>query len=395
MEYEMSTSVEFAFPEVIRMPVITLCAYTVWLLDWNNVQLRKSCEQVSKVRNCHNMTSNELEILVGATVAIKAMTDNLFKTFSISELITSVTRPADDMIGSYRTFSKQSGNIVFRKLGETFDVSGFLTGRFKCYTLKWKPGYRTQYYWSIRRESKAFMTMYFRPNISEILDNLVLAYTPHDYYSAESESTSFSLIKRCTISSYDVIESKLLPAPFETDCMDYKRIHSSMTRASCYEHCFGNLSISHFGLKPRVQDNRLEVSDAGKSSAGDFKTHFKNEIKQISRTCHEECRKQECHQIMYLPKIKSSVASWDNNSLHYFHLPTSPAIMSQSLAKISLQSFLIDFCSTFGFWLGLSVLTVIESAVSFASKFSIPRKRVKRIFHRRRSRMRMFFKAKQ
>jgi hypothetical protein len=49
-------------------------------------------------------------------------------------------------------------------------------------------------------------------------------------------------------------------------------------------------------------------------------------------------------------------------------LPSSPAAISESMARITIAGFITDLLSTFGFWLGLSALDVIVSSATLLWK---------------------------
>lgn len=137
--------------------------------------------------------------------------------------------------------------------------------------------------------------------------------------------------------------------------------NNMMLKSHCFnvtgEYCFGNYSMKFFGIKARVQDIRLESTDSGKTSHGSFPVTNRESITWISKTCDNVCRKRECHQVLYIPKIKSSDSMTANKREHWCFLPSSPSVLSESSAKISFESYATDLSSTLGFWLGVSVIS--------------------------------------
>jgi hypothetical protein len=182
------------------------------------------------------------------------------------------------------------------------------------------------------------------------------------------------------MTTFSVMESKLLPAPFATDCIDYERSEQSSTvigkhfpsRASYHEECISRYSMKYFGIKARINGLRLDAGDPGKTSPYMFKKNIKNQriIANISDMCDSMFRKQDCHQIVYTPMIKSTNSAVQNETTFLLYLPKTPSIVSESSAKINFESFVTDLCSTFGFWLGLSVMS-FQTPVAWVQRLMI------------------------
>lgn len=365
MEYEVSTRVAFAYPDIMVMPLITFCTRLTWMMDWNDSHVKSVCLNTFGNESCHRRsTANFTNVLSDQIV------ENLFEAFTIPELI-NATHRADSIIKSYVGFDQNYEYVSSRNLAETFDITEFITSAFKCYTLKWKPELDNKPFWSMRRKRRALVYLSFNPDVKARVKQMYLIYSSHQYYYADTDLVTVSLEHQYSISSYDVIETTILPAPFASDCIVYSIASTkSVTRASCYEYCFGNYSMRYFGFMTRVQDMRLDSFYAGKTSYGDFAAKNRERIKWISKMCDNICRKSECHQIVYLSKIKSSDTTASDNTRHGSYMPSSPTVKAQSLAKISFESFATDLSSTFGFWLGVSVFSLLESIMIWVRRIA-------------------------
>lgn len=153
-------------------------------------------------------------------------------------------------------------------------------------------------------------------------------------------------------------ESLLLPKPYKTECNDYADFNGS--RALCYDVCTYNLSIHYFNrIYPgiRVDETRGEkvIAYNGKDQIPEI-----DQMKLIESECHQKClHERPCHQIIYVPEIQSTVSSEYSSALFIFTY-TVPPTSIVSIPRLGFWEFITDIASTFGFWLGVSMLGFIK-----------------------------------
>lgn len=362
MMYDISTSVAFIHPKIITLPIVTMCNTVTFMLDWNKQMLRSKCEIITGIKECGTMTAVELSQALRSSDRVVIM-ENLLRTFTIPEIISNITLSSDDILDSFNVFDVDRQPASFKDPSQTFDVIDFMGGTFKCHAFKWKPGFQDHPYWRIKRAGRTFFNMKFNPTYTKKVKDMFIIYSSHEYRYADADLILINLSHEMSISSFDMINSSLLPAPFESDCIDYASYFgSTINQASCFEYCFGNHTMKVFGFKTNTMGMRLDKID---NMTGSIKflerAENRNTTNSIIDKCDHECRKQECHQIIYIPRIKSSGSMNSNKSTHLSYLPASPVVMLVNSPKISFESFATDLSSTFGFWLGLSVLSVIQS----------------------------------
>lgn len=167
--------------------------------------------------------------------------------------------------------------------------------------------------------------------------------------------------------SYDLYVSRLLKAPFTTDCFDYTDI-GLKDQAECADLCMEENTVQVFGKKWYGQ--RLVQKDIGIKSMNlsEIKDKWES-IEEIRRTCNQKCAKQDCFQETYVTNVRSSTAQVTNYVLgHGSYTSSSPTIVTDASAKQTLTEFLIVSGSCFGLWFGASILQMLDIATKVASR---------------------------
>jgi hypothetical protein len=117
-----------------------------------------------------------------------------------------------------------------------------------------------------------------------------------------------------------------------------------------------------FGTKPIPL--RMDVTDIGiRSESFSFIFEMTEERKPIYQFCRSKCNQQECEQAVYVSRIKSLINLNENDDQEYdvlFSLPTSPVVVCVSQPAITIEGFVTDIFSTIGFWLGFSIMGLLE-----------------------------------
>jgi hypothetical protein len=145
--------------------------------------------------------------------------------------------------------------------------------------------------------------------------------------------------------TYTEDRSTLLPPPFVTMCRNYSKEVVGGSRESCFLDC---------------------VKDAKKSYSpgGEVKKHT------IDDECSKKCKEKDCTSTVILPKLIENMSPRCGEPWYGISIvpPDTPVIQSDTTEQVVLIQFLTDIGSTFGFWLGLSVIGVIDKFSDFLCK---------------------------
>ena len=403
MRYDISTSVTFTFENIIHLPAITICATILELGKWDDERLRKHCGELTGSQTCMNETAEQISSFVADKVPLDMRLPASFKFMdhlTISEIM-QVTHEVDKLIMGHLRFNPEIGgqDKVFG-VADTYETVHFLTGIYKCATLIWKKRYETAGYLKLKRQftsSGLFSVIVRNELLMDKISMLTLSYTGNRVIPRIGDSDFIQIPggRGLTSSSYDLFMSKFLEAPFATDCVDYRRDYKLESRADCYDTCFEDASVRALQRKPLGV--RHDGRDGGIMSMSEsFVTNNHRVISRISNECDNKCSRQDCVQTVYSPRMKSMSRS-DNSSMtgYLSYVPNSPIVVTECMQKITFAEFATDLGSTFGFWLGLSVLTAFTWMQKLVQKIVQQQRACKQVTERKeRRRKRMAVTSK-
>ena len=368
MKYDISTSVEIMFEDIIHLPSITLCASIVALLNWDDERLQEKCVEITGDDSCLSMTGTEIERKITRNFTLgerDVASQTIMSYFSIADILANLTIGVDGFLLAHYRHNTKEGTVdaVFDEASATFRVKEMILVNDKCYTLSWKEEWAHPDYWDMRRhrKSKGLFT-FFRINKQKTrtIQWLLLSYGENNATNRfGSFDQMFLNAVGYTLSTFELIKSQFLPAPFPTKCRDYKQSGGLDNRGGCYETCFAETAWITFQMKP--QPVRMEVDDHNKSMTSKFMDANSVALRALSEPCKKACAFQDCKQNVYTTIPKSTLRKKASEYVsHGFAIPTSPVVVTISTAKITFAGFGTDISSTLGFWLGLSVLSIMK-----------------------------------
>jgi hypothetical protein len=339
------------------------------LANWDNDRLLESWKAITGKDDCMTMTPDRLTKLTHKMNAVDwyMKITQFLKSFDYPDLIVNMTIPVQKFFGDHRRFDHFTSRLeTAQDLQQTFDVEQFIISNKKCFILRWKEEFRDIEYWLSRRVAYGYFLAL--PIVNEYIDptSVVAIGLTWKNERASSSSVSFtssSTNPRTKDIMFELYRSRVLSAPYHTNCINYMTASNGkiVSRDACYELCMGQLFKRKFGTKPIPL--RMEVSDANiRSQSFSHEFEMTPEQKPIYEFCKSKCRRQECKQAVYVPIVKGLVTLKEDD-LYYeilFALPTSPVVVCVSQPAIPIEGFVTDIASTFGIWLGMSMMAFLE-----------------------------------
>lgn len=150
------------------------------------------------------------------------------------------------------------------------------------------------------------------------------------------------------------IESYFLPAPYETDCIDYKKETRHVTEIVCNHRCMEQQVLKRMGMVTFTSfimhpvDKRLIV-DLKSLSLQMRKTFF-----QVKEYCEKKvCRKKGC---AYRITMTKTQAIRDRILRLRMTVPSLPSIRKKTVPKTDFIEYFSFVSSTISTWIGISVL---------------------------------------
>lgn len=370
LSYDISTTVTYAFEDKMKLPSLTLCVNILEQVDWNDEKMQSMCDRIIGWADCVNQTAEQITDYVRKDINQEQkqwITFKLLDMFTIRELI-SMTGHIDTLfLGHLRYNPETEGLDKIIGFDETFNVTEFLMGPRKCFTLSFQKEYATADYLKLKQQftTPGGMTVFARYESTETSSShsvIMVMYTPAGVTVRGSNGDPvISPTRGISSSTYSITRSKILEAPFATNCIDYQKVYGVADRGECYESCIVGENIRRLGRKPLGA--RMEERDGDMKCMSDqFVKENKKVVQKISRFCGHQCSRHDCQQTIYTSFMKSfaDVSNPNHVAAHIFQVPNTPTVTSGCMAKVTLAEFATDVASTLGFWFGLSVLSILS-----------------------------------
>ena len=392
MNYEVSTSIVQSLDRDTPLPAITLGASLLNLIRWDDARIRSVCH-LWLPDACRNGSLTLREILhhLSQTSRIQRMTlaFGLMERFNISDLF-DISLSTDDLIANRLVMSEKS-EFTFEPLDQVFEKTEFMIGLIKAVNLRWKKEVRVTNYRQVKRRFMSpgiFSTLILHPHVHHRLDFMVVTYSENSetIFNGFFDFLMTSVEREMTSSTYDTYVSHFLRHPFPSRCLDYPTDLGFESPGECFDVCLRRQLVPSCGRMPLGV--RLTPRDTGIRSMTPVFLADSNKwrsVAAVERECDARCSRRECTQRVYVSRPKSlTQLQQDAENLtlagHVSFLPSAPVTETLSLPKVTLMEFATNVAATFGFWLGVSVLT------SFAWLERLVRTLISRQTDRRRER---------
>ena len=163
--------------------------------------------------------------------------------------------------------------------------------------------------------------------------------------------------------SYYKIKNELLPAPFETNCINYRDETPYLEKSDCFDHCLRNLTIRDLNKLPFGTVTRKGIPLKFVTSA-DFKNStFESLYRSFEKKCSTTaCVRNDCHELMYVTTFIRR--EWTSSGLVFrVDTPQSPDLITVFEPKRELFEFLIDVFNCFSNWFGWSFMDFTKIAI--------------------------------
>ena len=256
-----------------------------------------------------------------------------------------------------KTFSEILSCFTFKKLKESKDWTSVKYNYKKLDHASGMPGY--------------LYGITLNPKVSKQANGVTLKLSQPPEIARSDQKTLFLVHLESLFSmSYSDYENQFLPAPFETDCIDYttKEFTSSI---DCYDKCVINMSLNRLKkiyAGPVVHTNDTHEIIPTAVLLVDPKLY---QVKMnISDRCRDECKNLDCNQHLYVPHLKATTQT--TNQMFLMYSMSQPKITTICSQKLSLLEFITDVASTFGFWIGISIFSVSEGSIALIQWIKSP-----------------------
>lgn len=386
--YETVTRVIVGVEETFIYPTVSFCFYTGDVFKWRDA-FKELPHLESNVRSSlKNFNEPSLETFIRNTPKYNPekshQVDHILKTSLTVEQIFNYSMKPHDIFQKFLILSNV--DYDFQEV-ECTPIQSLISSR-ECYTLNsnTKIEYNlTSLQMTLGPIPGLIQMIQLKESFVErVTQSFIYMHEPHDFPSPKnSRAITLSSLDQFFQLTYQKYESYLLPPPYPTNCQNY----TESARSNCFLSCLSKKSFKKFGqysfqspvinLNNDSRDDLLKRNPEFKNfvhhdlSKNQIMSGFgvqrnqsiKREMEEISKECEYNCRFPECQAISYSPMILST--STFDRRMFAFVATFFSDIETYYVKKLGLVGYLTDALACFGFWLGLSVLSVFTDLVDF------------------------------
>ena len=384
--YGITTNVQMATQDNFTVPVTILCFEVLQVIQWHKLthnerrqilqddmgndifDYETSNEDDESIKTIPGIIKEAPEIIPRFQAISNLQTLNISRIFEVTYKFQEMfDRLAVYVENGSKTSLPRNFAILsprFAELNDFFEVSEIFKDIFRCYSLKFKKPVMNHYHISrqVARPGAYAIIILNQPRVN---DTSAMYFIPNNN-DRNLTSGFFAVLPMASKTdhvqhlSYEVFESKLLQAPYETRCIEYSDFGLG-SKGECFEACIRNESISATGMiHPSLTIDGGETRKAIKLL--DIMQNINNTktlLDDLEDLCDKRCQAKDCRSTIYIPKLLSSVPM-RQLSLVANHAPHSPVIRATCQQAVSLVQYLTDVASTFGFWLGISAFGFLD-----------------------------------
>ncbi|KAI1281873.1 hypothetical protein HDE_13218 [Halotydeus destructor] len=150
-----------------------------------------------------------------------------------------------------------------------------------------------------------------------------------------------------------------MPAPYATDCIDYRQLkHDS--REACLDECKKGKVLEMYDKIPFTSIVVEPEAKRHMSTVDNDDPEVNEKLWKIDHRCQRLCRKPNCLDSIYVTKF---VRSEYDDALDFtvrVYATNEPVVESTFKAKIEFAQFAIQVLSTFGIWFGVSLYSFVD-----------------------------------
>lgn len=167
--------------------------------------------------------------------------------------------------------------------------------------------------------------------------------------------------------SYFSLTITRLPPPYTSRCGLLQAL-GYRSRSECLNRCIRNITVTKFNKLPfsviiSHEENLNHISD------NEIEARSK-ELIDIESQCNDRCFSEDCEEMFFVSRIATRGTDIKYFTIRY-QIPREPVFSLTYVPLMSFTSFLVYILSTFGTWLGISMLGVSSYLIKSFKKNSV------------------------
>lgn len=379
LAYQIVTTINVNFPYSLQAPSMGVCFFENQIADLD--VLESVNPSFREELNISSLTNEEIidEIKRQGLAEKRKFQGIMFKGLDLKTR-SQVTYNFTDLFSRCLLVKPDGARQVLGNCSSLFNIVFFHFLYYNCYSFNLKTDLTLEFLRSNRAETIMGFLYYFMftPLAVNVTSEALFFYNTNNDYNRMGyfRYLFLSELGNLISLSYEEFSNSLLPSPYVTHCINYTsdvrmQEYQITDRGSCYEACLKYKSGKVIGPKTLLpgifvfedrfeNDTETEILDVFQLYSNETLIDMKD---SLSAECDKLCVSPACQETFRVPTLRSSIEYAFACCLTY--LLQSPKIETTCEAKLSFVVFLTNIFSTFGFWVGLSLYSIIDIFADF------------------------------
>jgi len=380
-------------PEMVTYPSITFCFQIENILNWESLN-ENELKLILKKNNIFNLTTEPILDIKNMTKIKETMNSynepeskavffNILSNFKVPRILSMTKQDLFKDIIEYVFLyhpdieindNERYPKVVLKsskELEEKMHVDQFILGRRKCFTLQVKQQ-ETFRFTSLEKVTQGFSYILGVEFLKSCPRSFQTYINPPGQPLTQRTQNIFYEGATTKYITNDIMQSSLLGYPFKTQCVDYKKRINKMSQEECTHDCERDRILLKFNSV--AKNLRGYMSDSNASYDLRYNLIL---YKNISYLCRQRCRFDDCFHVNYSPRLISQ--NHGKSSDIYVTVSKTPVINTLTLPNIPIIAFITNILSTFGIWLGISLLGCQHFIHYMINKFKLSENESKRV----------------
>lgn len=376
LQYLIVTATSVKFPTEFNVPIMSYCAYETEIVDWDKLEVMKP-----DIKEKLNMSTLSKEEIIRKMSSMKFFLKLQFQGIIFQELDlktrASLVHQFHDLFDSCSIIEKDGTTIKGGNCSDLFEIQTFHFTFYVCHAFNIKTEeLMINYLDNNRAEIIPGFLYLFRltEKAINVSSQATIMFNENNEYHRLGFFHSLLISKLNNLISlqYEEYANALLEAPYVTNCLKYKKANLKMDgeeitdRGSCYETCLKNKSRKLLGPDTSFPGVFMFEKGIKKRSGHKLMTAyelFRNKSlldirNNVSHECDEVCASPKCEETFFVPILRSSIKY--PSPLIITYTMQSPKIDTSCEPKLSFIVFVTNAFSTLGFWIGLSLFSIVN-----------------------------------
>lgn len=366
LAYKIVSEVMITKDDFVRPPALSICVPYSEAIDWSKTPEGAQPRSI---------------------VGTDEFKRKIQEKYNISDLIKWTPR-IDDFL-RYSWIRKQGSYGISESDPKTEDlvpdlsVTKFIKDYYICYSFKHVNATKDTFFFrshhiSFGRRPGQIMGLHFHNQSFIPIRSAIIYLHPVDIYPRGDRDYPIILVGN----TKDVFDDSstywgitytettlyLLPSPYGTNCIPYKKTTRWENEIHCQHDCVSREFVAKFG-KSLFTATELETDENNFTSYSKFSLTSDEEEEKVDKIidkCNKSCPGLNCVRKYYIPQVlvKRDV---DDVVFELYDM-NGPESLSWAHEKMPPLTYLIGVISIIGVWMGISCIDILKNAFTFPSR---------------------------